>query len=380
MQILHVSTFFNEHGGVEKSVSDICRFLARNHSVHVLSTQKGKTERFVRDGIHVTASGASLTLSGRPLSISFPSLIRGYEVDVVHYHLPCPIAVFTDFFARPKAKVRVATWHHDLVRHPAFNASMAIPLERFLESLDLIMVTAPQLIENTPILSKFSQKCIVSPLGIDDARFEDVDHDAVLSLRKKFPGPLILYVGRLVYYKGCDVLLESMRSTRDANLIMVGTGPLGAELSRKIAEYGLTKRVHLFGWQPEEALQSLFQACDLFVLPSTLPTECFGLVQVEAMLCGKPVINTNLKTGVPWVSLNNETGLTVEPGNSTALANAINELINNDELRREFGAKAKKRAKSYFTLDKQLQKTIQTYESLLAGSKNRMLRQQAPVR
>jgi rhamnosyl/mannosyltransferase len=146
---------------------------------------------------------------------------------------------------------------------------------------------------------------------------------------------------------------------------MVGTGPLEEELSEQIRNSNLQNRVHMLGWQHTDVLARLFNACDIFVLPSTLSTECFGLVQVEAMLCGKPVINTDLPTGVPWVSQHEHTGLTVPPSDADKLAQAINTLLADDEKRLRLGNNARARAFQHFTLQQHKKSTLEHYEELL---------------
>lgn len=366
LKILQVTTFFTDHGGVEKAVSDLSHALADGHDVDVLCTKKGSTSNEAVRNLTVTSVGGTISLQGRPLAMGFPSELSKKHADVVHYHLPCPIAVLSSPISRPRAQVRVATWHHDLVRHKAFNTFMQPMLDRFLSGLDRIIVTAPQLIESVKLLKRYQHKCEVIPLGICDRDILDVDPGEVLKLREKFAGkPLLLFVGRLVYYKGCNVLLQAMRQVPDAQLVMVGMGPLHDSLSQAIDEYGLSDRVHLLGRQSDEALRALFHACDIFVLPSTLETECFALVQVEAMLCAKPVINTSLPTGVPWVSINAETGLTVPPGDVASLAQAINLLVNDEPLRRRLGEAGRRRAYQMFTLDKHVDDTVRLYEKLL---------------
>jgi rhamnosyl/mannosyltransferase len=286
---------------------------------------------------------------------------------VAHYHLPCPTAVIASLVSTPRASIKLATWHHDLVKHRLFNDLMRPLTERFLDKLDSIIVTAPAQLDNTPILRRYKHKCRVIPLGIDERRFAGIDHDLVLETRAKYGSPLFLYVGRLVYYKGCEILIEAMRQVPNGNLVIVGDGPLRADLTALIRRENLENRVHLVGRLPEHALTALYQACDVFVLPSTLPTECFGLVQVEAMMCGKPVVNTSLATGVPWVSVHSETGLTVPPSDPAQLAGAMNALIHDHELRRNLGLNARKRAHEKFTLRGQVAATVAHYEELLAG-------------
>jgi len=112
-------------------------------------------------------------------------------------------------------------------------------------------------------------------------------------------------------------------------------------------------------------LHAFYEACDIFVLPSSEPAEAFGLVQVEAMACGKPVVSTDLKTGVTFVNQHEVTGLTVPVRDSGALADALRRLINSQKLREQLGKNAKKRAFEEFTADKMVERTIKSYKSLL---------------
>jgi len=371
LNILQVTTFFTEHGGVEKSVADLSHSLADAHSVRVLCTTRGNTVRRVSGKVDVVAAGGAIAVNGRPFSPSFARELQQQTVDVVHYHLPCPMAVLSAPFVAPRAKASVATWHHDLVRHKLFNLVTHPLVDRFLDRVDSIIVTAPALIDSTPMLRRHRHKCEVIPLGIDDNRFSIIDHNSVLEIREKYGAPLVLYVGRLVYYKGCEVLIKAISRIEGAKLVMVGAGPLLGDLTQLIRMRGLSDRVHLLGWQPDDVLRNLFQSCDLFVLPSTLSTECFGLVQVEAMLCGKPVVNTQLPTGVPWVSLHSETGITVQPDDELDLTEAIGKLLGDDNLRRSMGENARRRARAMFTLDRQVHSTVELYERVLARSGSR---------
>jgi rhamnosyl/mannosyltransferase len=108
----------------------------------------------------------------------------------------------------------------------------------------------------------------------------------------------------------------------------------------------------------------------MFVLPSVNRAECFGLVQLEAMVYGKPVINTSLPTAVPEVSLHGETGLTVEPGNVDQLAEAMNTLINDKDMREKYGAKARERCEQTFSLSKMQEKLYASYLDLLGKSED----------
>lgn len=367
VSVVQISTFYSDHGGVEKSVSDLVLGLKSEHDVRVLCTHNStKTSREERDGIMVTAVGAPFGIQGRPMAATFPLELGRQKCDVAHYHLPFPLAMASHLLSAPKARLTVATWHHDLVRHAKFNKMIQPLLESFLDRMDIIIVTAPALIENTPVLYKRRHKCRVIPLGIEEQRFSPERNIAASSTNIENPASDVLFVGRLVYYKGCDILLRAI-SKVNASLSLVGEGPLLAELQSLASELGISNRVRFLGRVSDEQLAVMYKTSSIFVLPSTLPTECFGLVQVEAMLNGKPVINTNLPTGVPWVSLHNETGITVPPADVDALASAIKLLLEDAPLRERLGAQAAERAQNMFTLKHHVDAMTDLYANLLAN-------------
>ena len=149
-------------------------------------------------------------------------------------------------------------------------------------------------------------------------------------------------------------------------MYIAGDGPLKEQLKAQAVASGIAERVHFMGHQSDEDLKALLNGCDLFVLPSVANSEAFGIVQIEAMACAKPVINTSLPTGVPYVSLHGQTGLTVPPGDADALAAAIQRLIDNDEERIQMGLKAKQRALEYFTMDRMLDNIYKLYLDVLS--------------
>ena len=115
----------------------------------------------------------------------------------------------------------------------------------------------------------------------------------------------------------------------------------------------------------DDELIGFFKECDVFVLPSLQRSEAFGLVQIEAMAFGKPVINTKLPSGVPYVSLHGETGLTVEPGNTAELAEAMQYLAEHPAERRRMGERARERMDEQFRMDKMLERVLRLYEEFV---------------
>jgi rhamnosyl/mannosyltransferase len=154
----------------------------------------------------------------------------------------------------------------------------------------------------------------------------------------------------MVYYKGFEYLIRAM-SKVDATLLLVGTGHLHDALLSEIGKRGLEGRVHLLGDVESGRLPDFYHAADLMVLPSLARSEAFGIVQLEAMACGKPVVNTSLDSGVPFVSRNGVTGITVPPKDSDALASAIQLLLENEAMRKSYGEAARRRVHEIFTME-----------------------------
>jgi len=176
-----------------------------------------------------------------------------------------------------------------------------------------------------------------------------------------------LFVGRLVPYKGVDVLLRAMPHV-PGSLVLVGDGPLRRDLEGLAVRLGLSGRVHFIGSVSQDDLVALFHAADLLALPSVTPNEAFGLVQLEAHACGVPVVSTALPTGVPFANLHGVTGLVVAPGDSEELAAALGLLLEDESLRAELGRRARARLLDEFTLGGMIDHVLSVYEEL-AGTR-----------
>ena len=202
-------------------------------------------------------------------------------------------------------------------------------------------------------------KCTAVPIGIDSLQPEP---ERVAALRCRFAGKkLVLSIGRLVPYKGFSHLVDAMDLLpEDYHLVIGGTGPLHDALLAQIRENGLQDRVTLEGYIPDNDLAAWFGACDCFVLTSTMKTEAFGIVQIEAMSCHKPVVATRIPgSGVSWVNEDGVSGRNVTPGNPQEYAAAIQEVIANCD---KFGESAYLRFLKRFTRPQMIDKILQLYE------------------
>jgi rhamnosyl/mannosyltransferase len=177
--------------------------------------------------------------------------------------------------------------------------------------------------------------------------------------------PLILFVGRLVYYKGLQYLVEAMSALPTAKLVIIGAGPLQGSLKRQIRLAGCAERITILPHMDADELHAYYEACDVFVLPSIEKTEAYGLVQIEAMASGKPVVSTELHTGTTFVNQDRVSGLAVPPRDAGALAQAIGTLLEDEPLRSRLGRQAEVRALKEFTTERMVERTYRIYQQLL---------------
>ena len=369
IKILQISKFFYPHfGGMEKVVRDINVGLKENVKMKVLTCQvKGKGNKEIVDGIEVFRAGSIGTYFSVPISFTFPFLLKrlSKDRDILHFHLPFPLAVMSYLLVRPKGKI-VVWWHSDILKPKNLYKLYKPFLRRFLNKVDKIIVATPFHIKNSDILNDFKNKCEVIPYGIDIERFNFTDkiNDKVIKIRRKYGQKIILFIGRLIYYKGLEYLIQTMKSV-DAKLLIIGEGYLKENLQKLVGKLKIENKVFFLGRVDDNDIVAYYHACDIFVLPSIEKTEAFGLVQLEAMACGKPIVNTNLPTGVPYVSQNELTGLTVPPKDAKALSSAINSLLNDKILRKKYGENGKRRVEKEFTKKIMIEKVLNLYQELV---------------
>lgn len=367
--VLHVGKFYAPHvGGIETHLETLCRRLSESMDVRVLvANDRGGDEETLVDGVNVSRHSIMFTIAGAPVCPSMVRKIRHSNADIVHVHVPNPAGILAVMASGYRGRV-VTSWHSDTVRQRRLARIFAPIQRRYLRNCDAIITASPNYLESSLDLASFKDRCRVIPYGIEVEEIRRPDLAAVQQIRERYPGPLLLTVGRLVYYKGLEYVVRAMKRIA-ATLLIVGDGPLRASLERLAAAEGVANRVMFVGQVGD--VTPYYHACDVFVLASIARSEAFGIVQLEAMACGKPVVNTRLKSGVPFASLDNVTGLTVEPRNVEAIEIAMNRLLADSELRGRFGEAAKKRVDTEFSSLSMLSRTRDLYEELLAGEPRR---------
>jgi rhamnosyl/mannosyltransferase len=369
MNILHVTKFYYPHiGGIEKMSHELSKAgINRGDKVYAVSAvEKGIGERTKEDGVSIIRASSLGVMMSVPIALTYPIWFQRMKknADLIHFHLPDPLSVGSGIFTGISDCATIATIHGEISKD---SYKKVLPLyrpilNRFMNYVDEVVVSSPRHRNRSELLGSHQQKCTVIPLGIDLTEFgsyEGPNYDIPGSPNR----PTVLFVGRLVYFKGIDHLIDAMK-TVDADLLIAGEGNLRKELAERVEQKGITDRVHFLGFVSNEKLQYYYDVADVFVLPSNTNAETFGIVQLEAMSYETPVINTQLDTSVPWVSQDGETGITVPPSDTESLGQALHELLNNDKKRRRYGKQARHRVEQNFTKKQMISKYLTRYDAL----------------
>ncbi len=356
-------------GGIEKHVNHLCHGLSAKHvqSEVLVSNTRPKTQVVYDNSIKITMAGEHGRLQSAPLAPSFHSHLKvgAQEADILHFHFPNPTAELALIMSNI-SKPCVVTYHSDIVRQAKLAKLYSPFLLKFLNRTNAIIATSPNYVDSSGVLGRFRDKCRVIPFGIDFKEFDLRPESAgqVVHVRRTYGPRILLFVGRFRYYKGLHILIEAMKNV-GGKLLLIGAGPLEADFLKQIATANLQERVFLLGELSDQDVVTHLHACDVFVLPSILRSEAFGIVQLEAMTCRKPVVCTELGTGTSFVTQHRETGLVVQPNDVNALAEALNYLLENPEIREKYGKAGRRRVEKYFSQDGMIDATIATYEGVL---------------
>ena len=333
------------------------------------------TDSHERNGYGTVRVASFGSLASVALAPSMPAVARRlhqqHQFDVVHLHFPDPLGHLTAMTLPGRVR-RVISWHSDIVKQKWALAPYWPFLEAFVRDADALIGATPQHFSTSLQIPPGKQLQVreVIPYGFDPAALAPSDEsqrkrDQILGEHRG--RPVIFAVGRHVYYKGFDVLIRAMQGI-DADLLIGGRGPLTASLKRLADDLGISHKVKFVGFIPDPLLVAYYEACDVFCMPSVERAEQFGLVQLEAMHCSKPVVTTRLGTGVEYVTLDGETGLLVPPKDSEALARALNVLLADNALRTRMGTAGRRRVQEVFSVAQMVSKTVDVYYRVLAAA------------
>ncbi len=364
MKVLQLGKFYPIRGGVEKVMWDLTSGLsARGIDCDMLCAELEKDEI-----IHLNEHGrvicvkAWMKKAATMIAPKMVSWLRKHqeEYDIIHVHHPDPMACLALRLSGYKGRV-ILHWHSDILKQKTLLKFYA-PLQRWLiRRADTIIGTTPVYLKESPYLQEVQDKTVAVPIGIKPVTF---DEELVRQWKQRYAGKkLVVSIGRLVPYKGYGYLIDAARYLgSDYQVLIVGDGPIRENLEKDIQELGVRDIVKLLGYVEDNEMHALLGACDVFVLSSVMKTEAFGIVQIEAMSLGKPVIATKVpESGVSWVNADGESGINVPIKEPKALAEAIRNICTDGNLRHTFSEGARARFNAFFTIEKMIEKTLKIY-------------------
>lgn len=370
MRVLHVGKYYPPYaGGMERFLADllpalqvkgiVCAAVVHAHGAE--SATRGKDE----NGLLVTRVPAYGKLLYAPISPAFPfelnRAIEKFKPDLLHLHMPNTSALWGLFLPSALKVPWVVHWHSDVVaskldRRLALAYPAYRPFEQaLLRRAKAIIATSPPYLEASAALASWQEKRLAVPLGLDASRYPPAGTEERQWAEGQWsasPTLRLLTVGRMTYYKGHEVLIRALAEQPKASLLLVGDGEKRAALESLVSKLGLQGRVRLLGHLPDAKVNALIETCDAFCLPSLERTEAFGMVLLEAMRYGRPVIASRIEgSGVPWVVNENETGLLCKLGDERDLAEKIGVLAADTDLRQEMGEAARRRFEQFFRIE-----------------------------
>ena len=364
-------------GGVERHVLEISNALIkRGHSITILTTRSPAHGRYHEiDGIKVIRVPYGIPLYSSSIPFRTFGYLNLHDYDLIHAHTPNPTIADLSCIKNQGKIPFILTYHNDITKDGnlgkiisyAYNSTLGSFL---LKNSDVIITTTKSYAEKSNNLINYKYKIKVIPNGVTLNKFnDDMDRKKIkVAYNLPIQSKVILFTGQIEEYKGIKYLLQAFRKILDyektSYLIIVGSGALCKYLKEITSELEISDNVIFSGYVRDRDLPHYYSACDIFVLPSISKKEGFGIVQLEAMASGKPVICTNLP-GVNEVDENEVASIHVPPKDAEALANAILILLKNEKQAKEMGANGRKLVEEKYSWDKVAEKTEIVYNEVL---------------
>lgn len=365
LKVLQLGKFYPVRGGIEKVMHDLMTGLSEYgvecDMLCALDDRESRTFSVNRNA-RLIGCGTWKKVAATMLSPSMFSILRKecHRYDVIHIHHPDPMACLALFFSGYKGRV-ILHWHSDIQKQKLL-LGFYRPLQRWLlKRCELVVGTTPVYLSESPFLKNVQDKTVCLPIGVDSMLSSG---ENARRIRERYGNRKIIFsLGRLVSYKGYKYLVEAAGYLDDEYVVLIGgSGPLKDELQAEIEYQGLQNKVKLLGRIGDDELPSYYEACDLFCLPSVQKTEAFGIVQIEAMSFGKPVVATTIPgSGVAWVNRHGVSGINVPPRDSKALAGAIRLVTCDKETYSAYSERALERYRSEFTKERMIERCLKLY-------------------
>jgi rhamnosyl/mannosyltransferase len=368
MTVLQLGKYYYPYmGGIENHLFLLCNEIRQRMPLEVVVCNSAPATTYESvNGVSITRCGEIFNIASTSLCPSMPMVLSRLQYKIIHFHFPHPMGVLSYLASRkPGNHAVVITYHSDIVRQENLLKLYAPFMRRVMDRADAIICTSPNYLASSTQLARYREKCLVIPYGIALDQFTPSkwSEAEAAKIRARYQGPILLGVGRLIYYKGFEYAIQAMREI-NGHLLLIGDGPLRASLQKLAQDCQVADRVHFLGEVHNNEITPYYYASDIFAFPSIARSEAFGIVQLEAMACRRPVVNTALDSGVPFVSRHEESGLTVAPKNPAAFAQAVNRLLQNPEWMRQLGEAGGQRVESEFSKAVMADRILKLYQDL----------------
>jgi glycosyltransferase involved in cell wall biosynthesis len=361
MKIIQVAPYFQPHiGGVESHVLEISKELHnRGHEVLVFTSRFNPSLPEVEklDGVSIKRIKPLVNIFTTPVFPKLRSALIKESCDVVHAHIPPPFVEFFSARACNKTKIPlILTYHCDLELPNFLNKFISGFYRRTFGHYSLIYTNRIVVTTNTYAATSRSVwhfKPIVIPNAVNSKEFNPkVDGSKIIKRHNLEGKKVVLYVGRIKFHKGIEYFVSAAKFFgKDTKFLIVGTGDFEPMIKNYISTLNLTDRVIMVGRVPYEELKLYYAASDVFVLPSLTRLEAFGIVGLEAMASGKPVIVSDIP-GVREVITDGQEGFLTPPMEIEELAKKIKKLLSDPDLRKKMGSAGRKKVVKYFEISK----------------------------
>lgn len=367
MKVLHSYKIYRPDvdGGIPFVIAELCKFPHdKVDNAILVARRKGLSREYENDGVPVEAVTSLGTFFSTPLAPTFPLrlLQRGKSCDVVVHHAPFPLSDLAVAHL-PASTALIVYWHADIIGFSLLSKLVTPAIMATLRRADKIVVSHELTAQSSPILASFREKWVVVPYGADVDAWSSCtaeEQARAQELRQRYPR-MILGIGRLVPYKGFKHLIAAL-SDLDAQLVLIGEGELRSELEQMALRLGIADRVTFAGRIPTSEVKAHLYAARVFAFPSVTPAEAFGIVQLEAMAAGLPIVNTALPTAVPHVARDGQEAITVPVDDVADLTSALERILDDPSLAKRLGDAGRKRAHEEYGRERFLSRMKNVYE------------------
>jgi glycosyltransferase involved in cell wall biosynthesis len=366
MKILLVAKYFYPiKGGIETVVYETAKCL-KNLGNEVTVVTVGKKSKETINGINIIRTPALFSISGEPAAIGFFKEIMKLDFDICHLQAPNP---FQNIMAVAacilKKKPWIVAYQSDIIRFSPIMKAVNWVYKNTIQRPIILKMAKKVLASSPPYLKGSSTLKGLKNTGVlqNSIKIRSVE-------KKEKQENNILFVGRIIYYKGIGYLVKSMKEVVEqvpsAKLTIVGNGNLRREMEKLSKDLKLENNIIFAGEVSEEELQDHYKNTDIFVFPSIYKSEAFGMVQLEAMMNEKPIISTKIKdSGVSWVNKDGVSGITINPMDHKELSDAIIKLLKDKKLRIKYGKGGRKRLEDEFDIKKLTKKLLEIYKECI---------------